>query len=193
MKHIRLTIKVLFIAVIIYSCTPDEPEGIFNLSEAAQKYKIDTTITSFQMIDNNGLTEGFYLNNYNSYFHRPWANGLFEIYNLDYKSVLNNYNFTINLRADDISSTLSLNWNYNNYVYYDFKTTEVYGEKATPILKFYNSITIQNTIYYDIIEIDFSEKTHKIDDKTPVKTYISGEKGLIKLIRKDGVVLERIN
>ncbi|WP_456376488.1 hypothetical protein [Lutibacter sp.] len=193
MKRIHLIIKFLFIYSLVVSCTPDEPEGIFSLSQEAQKYKIDTTITSFQMIDNNGITEQFYLRNYLSYYHEPWENGFFEIYSIEYSSVLNNYNFNIELRADDISSTLQINWNYNDYLYYDFKTTEIYGETTIPILKFYDSIQIQNIIYYDIIEIDYTNKVNKINSKTPIKTYISGEKGLIKLVRKDGNILERIN
>jgi len=193
MKHILLIIKLLFIYSLITSCTTDTPEGTFSLSEVAQKYKIDPTITSFQMIDNNGITEQFYLNNYLSYYNEPWKNGLFEIYSIEYSSVLNNYNFNIELSADDISSILHISWNYNDYLYYDFKTTEIDGEATIPILKFYDSIQIHNTTYYDIIEIDYTNKINKIDNKTPIKTYISGKKGLIKLIRKDGNILERIN
>lgn len=192
MKHIHSIIKLLFICTLLLSCTKDEPEGTFSLSPEAQKYKIDTTITSFQMIDNNGITEEFYINNINAYYHEPWTNGLFEIYNIDFSSAINNYNFIIELRADDISSTLKINWNYNDYLYYDFKTFEIYGEPTIATLKFYDSIQIKNTTYYDIIEIDYSNKINKIDSKTPIKTYISGKKGLIKLIRKDGNILERI-
>lgn len=193
MKHIHLIINGLTMFFFIVSCTPDEPEGIFNLSEEAQKYKIDTTITSFQMVDNNGITEQFYLNNHNSYYHEPWENGFLEIYSIEYSSVLNNYNFDVNLRADDISSTLTITWNYFDYFGYDFKDTAIYGEPTLPIVKFYESIQIQNTTYFDIIEIDYANKINKIGDKTPVKTYISGTKGLIKIIRKDGIILERIN
>lgn len=185
-------IKYLFLLFLIISCTPDEPKGTFSLSEEAQKYKIDSTITSFKMIDNNGITEQFYLNNYYSYYHEPWENGFFEIYNVEYSSVLNNYNFGIHLSSDDISNDLTVNWNYKDYLYYYFETTETYGDPTTPAIKFYDSTQIQNVTYFDIIEIDYTNSTNKINDKTPIKTYISGKKGLIKIVRKDGNILERI-
>lgn len=193
MKHIHLITKYLLLLFLIGSCTPDEPIGVFNLSQKAQKYKIDSTITSFQMIDYNGITEQFYRNNYISYYHEPWEGGFFEIYSVEYKSVLNNYNFGIDLRADDISNSLHINWNYNNYLDYNFETAEIFGEPTKPSITFYNSTQVQNVTYYDIIEIDYTNNINEIDDKTPVKTYISGTKGLIKLIRKDGNILERVS
>ncbi|MCL7755147.1 hypothetical protein [Polaribacter sp. Z022] len=192
MKHIQLIIKYLFLLFLIASCTPDEPKGSFSLSEEAQKYKIDSTITSFKMIDNNGITEQFYLNNYYSYYHEPWKNGFFEIYNVEYSSVLNNYNLGIHLSSGDISNNLTINWNYQDYLYYYFETTETNGDPTTPDIKFYDSTQIQNVTYFDIIEIDYTNSINKVNDKTPIKTYISGKKGLIKIVRKDGNILERI-
>lgn len=192
MKHFHLIFKIFFIPFFIVSCIHDEPQGVFDLSEDAQKYKVDSTITSFQMIDNNGIKEEFYVNDFYSYYHEPWENGFFEIYNIEYTSTLNNYSLRINLNADDISSSLTINWNHNNYSYYYFDTNEIFGDPVNPIIKFHNSIQVQNATYFNIIEIDYTNNIKKIDNKTPVKTYISGNKGLIKFIRKDGVFLERI-
>lgn len=193
MKPIHLIIKLLCMCVLVLSCTTDTPEGTFSLSQEAQKYKIDTTITSFQMVDKNNITEEFYLDKHISYFHEPWENGLFEIYSTNYVSVINNYYFNIDLRADDIASTLSISWNYKSNLYYNFKTAEIYGEPKAPLIKLSDSIKIRNKMYYDIIEIDYTNEINKIKDEIPVKTYISGKKGLIKFIRKDGNILERIN
>jgi hypothetical protein len=192
MKHIHLIFKYLFLLILVVSCIPEEPEGTFNLSEEAQKYKIDSTITSFQMIDNNGITEQFYLSNFYSYYHEPWENGFFENYNVEYRSIINDYTLRIHLGADDISDDLNINWNGNYYVYYYFDSGETYGDPLTPDIKLHNSIVVQNVTYFNIIELDYTNNITKIDDKTPVKTYISGTKGLIKLIRKDGNILERI-
>ncbi len=193
MKHIHSIIKGLFVFSLIIGCTKDEPKGVFDLSKAAQKYKIDTTITSFKMVDNNGITEQFYLYGHNSYYQEPWDNGFFEFYGVNYNSTLNNYYLDIDLRADDISSTLYVSWNYNDYLYYDFRYKETSGGSTAPVLKFYDSIQVRDIEYFDIIEVDYTDKIDKIDESTPVKTYISGKKGLIKLVRKDGNVLERIN
>jgi hypothetical protein len=38
----------------------------------------------------------------------------------------------------------------------------------------------------------YSDNKNAIDMNTPVKTYISGEKGLIKFIRKDNIIFERV-
>lgn len=193
MRLTRLIIKLFFIQALVLSCTEHTPVGTFNLSEEAQKYKIDSTITSFQMIDKNNITEGFYLDDVLSYYHEPWEDGLFEIYRVNYFSVINNYSFDVNLRADDISSTLNFNWNYKTNFYYDFKTTEIYGDPRAPSLKFSDSIKIRNTVYYDIIEIDYTNSVNKIKDESILKACVSGKKGLIKLVRKDGNILERIN
>lgn len=193
MRLTRLIIKLFFIQALVLSCTEDTPVGTFNLSQEAQKYKIDSTITSFQMIDKNNITEGFYLEDYLNYYHEPWEDGLFEIYRVNYISVINNYYFEVNLRANDISSILSINWNNKTQFNYYFKTTEIYGEPKAPSLKFSDSIKIRNTMYYDIIEIDYTNSISKIKDESLIKAYVAGKKGLIKLERKDGNILERIN
>ncbi len=63
----------------------------------------------------------------------------------------------------------------------------------TPEILFYDSLTVKGVTYRNMIEIDYSGKINEIDDFTPVKTFISGEKGLVKFIRKDGITLERIS
>ena len=154
MKHIHLIFKYLFLLILVVSCIPEEPEGTFNLSEEAQKYKIDSTITSFQMIDNNGITEQFYLSNFYSYYHEPWENGFFENYNVEYRSIINDYTLRIHLGADDISDDLNINWNGNYYVYYYFDSGETYGDPLTPDIKLHNSIVVQNVTYFNIIELN---------------------------------------
>lgn len=53
-------------------------------------------------------------------------------------------------------------------------------------------MTVRGVKYQNIIEIDYTENANEIDKDTPVKTYISANKGLIKLERKDKIILERV-
>ncbi len=189
MSRILLIISLLF----VLSCAKDTPTGVFDLSEEANKYKISNDITSFKMIDNNGITDLFRLRNFYTHHNEPWENGFFEVYNIEYQSIINNYYFNFKLDADDYSSMLTLNWNNNDYVYYYFKTEEIETDKIKPNIKFYDSIMVRGKRYYDIIEIDYSKNTSSLSNKTPVKTFISGKEGLIKIVRKDGIFLERID
>lgn len=189
MNRILLIISFLF----LLGCVKDEPIGIFNLSEEASKYKIDGEITSFKMIDNNGITDLFRQENFSLYHHEPWEGGFFESYDIAYRSIINNYYFNLRLNADDYSSTMSFTWNQNNYVYYDFKYKETDSDGFKPVISFYKSMMIRGVNYKDIIELDYSKGVDKIQDNTPLKAFISGKKGLLKIVRKDGIVLERLS
>lgn len=190
MKLIQYLIK-LFITFFLICCVPDEPQGTFELSKEANKFKIDTTVTSFKMIDNNGITEEFYITNTYTYFHEPWENGLFEHYEVEYSSVIYDLDLGIRLIADEIESSLVINWNYKDYVTFYFKTKEVYGDPITPNIKFYDSLTINNKTYFDILEINYVNRIGKLDSKTPKKTIFSGAFGLIKAELRNGSILER--
>ncbi len=177
----------------------DKIVGTFYLSEEALKYEIDTTITSFRMVDNHGITEEFYLHSDSwgtsyKYFHE-WGvdgNAFGETFYVKYLSVLNDFCMTYVLRADVDYSELEVEWGYKDFIRYNFKDKKVvFGTKAK--VKFYDSLWVKDHTYGRIIEIDYTDVQDKISEDTPVKTFISGERGLIKFTLKSGVTFERID
>lgn len=95
------------------------------------------------------------------------------------------------LRANVENTDLEIEWNQKDRLVYNFGTKDIEnGVEAN--IKFYDTLTVRGIKYQDIIEVDYTDKINEINDDTPVKTYISGNKGLIKLVRKDKIVLERI-
>lgn len=200
MKRIQLTIKLLVLLlhlITLHGCG-EKIEGTFYISEEAQRYQIDTTIYSFKMVDNYGITEEFYMDKHiwyttHHYFSEWGVDGTAfgETFGVAYFSVLNDFFFMYVLRADVESTDLEIEWNQRDRFVYNFGTKKVtYG--VAPLISFYDSLVIRNIIYRRIIEVDYTSKLSKIDYNTPVKTYISGDKGLVKFIRKDNVVFERV-
>jgi hypothetical protein len=95
------------------------------------------------------------------------------------------------LRADVENTDLEIEWNQRDRMVYNFSTKRVESGVDANI-KFYDTLTVRGIKYQNIIEVDYTEKINEIDNDTPVKTYISGNKGLIRFERKDKIVLERI-
>jgi hypothetical protein len=191
----RILIPVVFIFVI--SCG-NKIEGTFYISEEAQKYMIDTSINSFRMLDNNGVTEEFYLDKYSWYathhYFSEWGTdgeAFGEAYGVAYHSVLNDFFFMFSLRADVEYTQLEIEWNQKDRFVYAFETGK-FSSEVNPLLLFYDSLTVNGVVYKDIIEVDYSKKMNEIDFNTPVKTYISGKQGLVKFQRKDSIIFERI-
>lgn len=200
MKHIRLTIKIIvaFIILIICNNCGEDLKGTFYLSDEARKYQIDTTITSIKLIDNFGISEEFYLDQNiwyktHHYFSEWGTDGdaWGEAYGVAYNSTVNGFFFMFVLRADVENTDLEIEWNQKDKLVYNFKTKTVeYGVKAK--ISFFDTLTVKGIKYHNIIEVDYTDKINEIDNDTPVKTYISGNKGLIKIIRKDNIIFERI-
>jgi hypothetical protein len=173
-------------------------EGTFYLSEKAVKYQIDTTITSFTMIDDRGITENFYMDNRNWYathhYFMEWGvdgNAFGEVFGVAYHSVVNNYFFSFALRADTDHTDMEIEWNQADLLTFDVNNEMLtYGPPAH--IEFLDSLVIADTVYRDIIKIDFTGATGEIDQKTPLVTYLSGHTGLIKFERADGIVSKRL-
>ncbi|PCH73160.1 MAG: hypothetical protein COB98_10985 [Flavobacteriaceae bacterium] len=168
----------------------------FYLSDEAVKYQIDTTITSFKMRDNHGMTEDFYLNEGAWYkIHHSvsgYGNGIYdESFGVAYSATLNNYFFMFVLRGNEEGSDLEVEWNQKDILRYNFGSKKnISGIPAK--VSFYDTLRVQGVLYHKIIEIDYSKHRDKIDYNTPVKTYISGEKGLIKFEKRNNVIVERV-
>lgn len=199
MKHIRLTIKIVaafFMLIVINNCG-GYIEGIVYLSDEARKYQIDTTIMSVKFIDNYGISEEFYLDKNiwyrtHHYFSEWGSDGEAwgETFGVAYNSTLNGFFFMFVLRADVENTDLEIEWNQRDRLVYNFETKTVeYGVMAK--INFYDTLWVKGIKYYDIIEVDYTDNINEIDYDTPVKTYISGNKGLIKFERKDNIILER--
>jgi hypothetical protein len=185
----------------------DQLSGTFYISDNAVKYEADTTITSFKMIDNNGITEEFDLSmddmiiSYDSYGYHHFFSSLNwykkpaygEAFIINYKSVLNNYSFNYTIRATGVYTLMEIEWNNidNNIFSYYFDERKV-TSTLKPTVTFLDTMEVRNVVYHNIIEIDYSKIDYLINNNTPVKTYIAGKDGLIKFERKDNVVFERI-
>lgn len=147
--------------------------GTFYLSEESKAYMIDTTITSFEMVDSNGMTEGFYIpqdpfETQHHYFN-DYGNGIIEeSFNVQYNSTLNYYIFDFLLRAIDDSTFLNIEWNQKDRFDYNLRTGEIeYG--IAPKLSFHDSLTVRGVEYKDIIEIDYYSRIEDTDIDTPIK------------------------
>ena len=199
MRLFRSTIKLLFILIVFVltnNCGGDI-EGVYYISDEAREYQFDTTIYSFKMVDNHGITEEFYMDqniwySTHHYFSEWGTDGKAcgETFGVAYYSVLNDYSFMFVLRAQVEYTDMEIEWNQRDRLVYNFKTKKV-TTGIEPGILFYDSLSVRDITYGNIIEIDYSYKIRDIDINTPVKTYISGEKGLIKFIRRDNIIFER--
>jgi hypothetical protein len=197
MKSILLTIKTTLLFVVsatICGCGCDSEKEMYQTAEIASKYQMNTRIESFKMVDSYGMTDKFYIGNYDNRITLVYTGTLYSAnyrtVGADYMSTLNGYFFTFTIAISD-NVILNMGWNRRNGFEYDFITGKVSGN-IVPVVSFYDSLTVKGVTYQDIIEVDYSNRISDIDNNTPVKTYISGAIGLIKFIRKDGVVAERI-
>ncbi len=200
MKRIQLIIKIsLFVLIVLFlnNCGEDIT-GTYYISDEAKNYEIDTTITSINFTDNNGLSESFSLDQDTWYtthhYFTEWGTGgkaFGETYGLHYTSTVNRFFFMYVLRADVGYTKLEIEWNQTNRSTYNFSTKQVEsGIKGK--VTFCDSLEVKGVIYRNIVEFDYADNSNAIDDDIPVKTVISGDKGLIKFSRKDGVIFERI-
>lgn len=200
MKHLQLTIKLIaaFTILLLLNSCDDDLKGTFYISDEVRKYQIDTTITKIKFVDNFGISEEFLIDQniwYTTHhYFSEWGTGgkaWGETFGAAYNSTVNGFFFMFVLRADIEHTTLEIEWNQKDKLDYNFGTKNIeYGIKAK--VKFYDTLTVRGIKYHDIIEIDYSDKINEIDKDTPVKTYISGNKGLIKFERKDKIIFERI-
>lgn len=197
LHSINKLIFSLFIVLLFSKCGGDI-EGTFYLSEEARKYQIDTSILSVRLIDNYGISEEFYMDQNiwyttHNYFSEWGVDGKAwgETYGVAYHSSVNRFFFMFVLRADVEHTDLEIEWNQKDRTVFNFATKKTESGVRGRI-SLYDSLTVRGIRYYNIIELDYSERIDEIDDDTPVKTYISGDKGLLKFIRKDNIVLERV-
>jgi hypothetical protein len=200
MKHIQLIIKLIsiFALLLLLNSCGEDLEGTFYISDEARKYQIDTTITSMRFVDNYGISEEFHTDQNiwyttHHYFSEWGTNGEArgETFGVAYNSTVNGFFFMFVLRADVENTDLEIEWNQRDGLVYNFDTKTVEsGVKAN--IKFYDTLTVRGIKYKDIMEVDYTARINEIDNDTPVKTYISGNKGLIRFERKDKVLLERI-
>lgn len=207
MRHIQLIkilsslILVLIIATFISSCCNNEVHGTFYISEQARKYMPDTTIQSFEMIDQNGITEGFYINDrhwysthlYMSQWGEPNRCGdgfATEDFGIAYSSTMNDYFLMITLRSDTDGTELELEWNQIDRVTYNIDKNEITSDQK-PSIEFISSIVIDDFKYDDVILFDFQEITNEININTPQKIYIAANYGLIKYELQNGIISER--
>jgi hypothetical protein len=199
MKLIRSInrLAALIIVLLFFGNCGKDIEGTFYLSNEARKYQIDTAITSIKMVDNHGISEEFFMDQYIWYathhYFIEWgtdgdARG--ETYGVAYTSVVSRFMFMMVLRADVENSELEIEWNQKDRFLYNFSTKQI-EDGIKPEIKFYDTMTVSGVVYFNIIEVNYTDKKDEIDKDTPLITYISGKNGLIKLVRKDGIVLER--
>ncbi|MBN1951639.1 MAG: hypothetical protein JW801_10575 [Bacteroidales bacterium] len=200
MRPIRSISRLsLFLAVILNlaACGPDI-EGTFYLSDEARKYMPDTTVTTIRMVDSHGISEEFYIDQHiwyttHHYFDEWGTNGdaFGESFGIAYISTVNDYFFMYVLRAHVEYTEMTIEWNQKDMLTYNFSSEEI-GNMPGAKISFNDSMRVRGTTYDHIIELDYSAIVDEIDESTPVKTYISGSRGLVKFVRQDGIVFERV-
>lgn len=200
MKRLLLAGKpaaVLLVIFLFVRCG-EELEGDFYISDEARKYQTDTTLTSLRFIDNYGISEEFRMDQHLWYtthhYFSEWgidgkARG--ETFGVAYTSTLNRFFFMYVLRASVGYTNLEIEWNQKDLLVYNMLTNKVENGVEAEV-SFIDSLFVRGIKYDDVIVVDYSKKIAEIDSNTPVKTYISGQKGLIRIERKDDVVLERV-
>jgi hypothetical protein len=203
MKHTQsmnnyLRIWFILTLILVFNSCYKDPEGYFCFSDEAAKYQIDTNILSFKMVDNNGITDGFYLDQYgwyatHHYFYQWGDNGkaFDETFGVMYISSVSYIDFMFVLRAHETGTELEFEWNQDDLFYYNLDSEKI-TSGINPQILFYDSLQVKQTIYHDILEIDYSAILNKIHKQTPSKIYLAGKEGLIKYIRQDGIVYERV-
>jgi hypothetical protein len=202
MKHSRLKINIILVllfAVTIFSQScGDDLEGTYLINDQASIYKPDTTINSFKMIDSYGITDEFYQSNFWYSTHRylsDWGDeAWYETYGIAYESALNNYFFMIVLRGDIDHTDLEIEWNQKDRINFEFGGGGNLSINENPgiMISQYDTLTVNNVLYTDILEVNLNPSYSDIDKNTPVRTWISGNTGLIMFERKDGVISKRV-
>lgn len=194
----RYSLILAVLTLALFVRCGDKLEGHFHISEAARKYQIDTTITHFSIIDNNGITDEFVLDKKVWYathhYYQEWGvdgKAWGETYGVAYESVVNNWHFMMVLRADVDHTDLEIEWNLTDRVTVNLASGSIESGHARALL-FSDSMTVAGVTYYDIVELDYTGRESLIGNSTPVKTFISGKHGLVRMERKDGVVLNRV-
>lgn len=207
MKPIQLN-KILFLSFLVLagfaisSCCKNRVHGTYLIPNEAKKYLPDTNITSFEMIDNNGITDAFLLND--AIFYQPfmlyskWGDEdkcgdafITESFRAEYNSTINQYYFKISIRAGIDHTTIETDWGPNDRFEFYFETKEFISELKPSILLI-DSMTVNQKTYSNIILFDNSSILSQIDIRTPVKFYIAGDYGLIKFETRQGIIYERV-
>lgn len=211
MKLIHLN-KIIILLIVFYlsSCCKNEINGTFLVQEIDKKYFPDTTITSFNMIDDNGITDKFHIRNLgnnhrllsrHSEPNRCGDGYVVEYYNVQYFSEINNFNLGIEIKNDFDGRFLTFEWNFLFYLVYNFDTkiaklnypytTEGETDTTTyyPNIVFLDSLNVFDVVYKDVIEIDLQEIV--ADNKVPKKVYLASDTGLVQFVLKNGITYKR--
>ncbi len=202
MNNLWLIIKfilLLSISIMLSSCCKSDLHGTYRFDSFARQYMLDTTITSFPMIDNLGFKESFISSggNYISFYHggdldRCGVQFLMQTFDLSYASTINHYtlHYHISAAVDDNGPSININW-YNNNKSFDIslypKTGETYsGYENSYTLANLDSMAVRGKVYHNVMKIILwdSEDTWTL--------YIARPEGLIKLVRPDGIYSERL-
>lgn len=200
MKHLQLNHKLglaIFAAVVfmLISSCGEELKGTFNICDEAKKYMVDTTITSFKMVDNYGITETFYMHNSIWYAQHLYyyinGDAYFQHFGVAYTSVLNDYFFMFTMRADDQDTFMEIEWNQRERFGYYFKQKKIQATPK-PTMQFIDSIEINGVDYTDVLIIDYSAVATLKDPKTPLTTYFAAGYGLVKVKINETITLERV-
>jgi hypothetical protein len=173
----------------------DDLKGTFNICEEAQKYMVDTTIKSFRMVDNYGITETFYMHNsiwYEQHLYYYIAGeAYFQHFGVAYSSVLNDYMFMVTMRADDQDTYMELEWNQRERFGYYFKENRIQATPK-PTMSIIASLEVNGFTYFDVIKVDYTAVKDQKDPRTPLITYFASRYGLIKLVVNESVTMERL-
>jgi hypothetical protein len=192
MKPIVYLISIVILFAISLSSCLERETPKFYLSEDAKAYKIDTSVSVFNMIDNYGISDQISIVSVTGVVPDEESNGKFdpdsEDFMVEYNSSAYNNELSFYLSANSSGSNFSITWG-SDFVRYNFDEQEViYGSGAQ--LAFYDTMTVKGVVYNDIIEIDSKNMSDRSD--MPEKVYYAATIGLIKYEVNDSIYVERL-
>ncbi len=202
-KLIALSFFAFVAGSIFSSCCSNQIHGTFYIADEVRKYMPDTNILSFNMIDQNGITDGFYINEgawYSTHLYMSeWGEAnrcgdasFSESFGVAYSSSINSNFLIISMRAYPEGTELEMEWNQMDRAVYNFQTKEVTSEQK-PKIKFIESMEINGKTYTNIVLFDYRNILTKISYGTPSQIFIAEKYGLIKYNSQMGSNFEREN
>lgn len=199
MASMNKYLPVLFLHVtIILGACGDKLSGEYNIPDEYRKYLIDTTITSFEMSDQNGISYGYMLSPAFgmglSYFK---GHGYTQEYQyMYYVPTMGSDSFWWNIWAmnsHDMPS-LRVEWSFELVMEYEFPTKKIintHGFAAKPQILLQDTITINHQVYNDIVIINIPEENLSDRPHVPFQTIVGGGIGPLQFSFTNGLIYTR--
>jgi hypothetical protein len=197
MKHIVFNKLALILLglFILGSCCKDVITGTYLIHDDYRKYIVSDSFATFNMVENNGISEGFFSKPYISVHQWSADSKCGEGYSTEYfqmtfQSTINRFIFDYKISGDWDGTSLQLEWNQKDRVNYNF-IDKTFQTEITPFVNIIDSVLVNNYYYSDVILVNYSSVLSQISSTTPLKIYLAPTIGLIKFETQQGIIFER--